>query len=145
MSFLGFWSIAQENSGDYRMDRSIREWRSLEQNDTYSVDFRYADCDPSIGFNKEIIQLRFTNKSDQKIELKWHVYKYFNGVCTSCDYPEEYTYSIMLEPNKSVSGDCSLECDAALTIFSRFIDPGYKGNQQLTNFELHGLSVNAVK
>jgi hypothetical protein len=145
LSIIGFWSNAQEVSKEIKMDRNIRDWTTLRTEDVFSVEFKYADCDPPIGYKKEIVQLKFTNKSDQKIELKWHVFKYFNNVCSSCDYPEEYTYSLILEPNKSISGDCAMECDPALIIFSRFIESAYKGDKMLTDFELHDLTFTVVK
>lgn len=145
LSLIGFWSNAQGKSAETKLDRTVREWKSMKSDDLVNIEYRFADCDPTIGFNKEIVQLQFTNKTDQKVELSWHIYMYYNGVCKTCDYPQEYVYTLTLDPHQSVSGDCSLESDSRLTIFSRFIDQGYKGNQMLTNFDLHDLTITPIK
>jgi hypothetical protein len=142
---LSFRSNAQEISKESKLDRSLRDWTNYSSSNNVSIDYRFADCDEAIGYDKEVVQLKVTNNSTDKVELNYHIYLYYNGVCKTCDYPQEYVYKVVLEPNQTLEGSCDLEYDSRLTYFSRFKDAGYKGNQQLTNFELHGLTINAIK
>lgn len=145
ISMMSFWSNAQEIAKESKLDRTVREWQTYKSENNVLIDYRFADCDAAIGYDKEVVQLKMTNTSTEKVELSWHIYLYYNGVCKTCDYPQEYVYNVILEPNQSIEGSCGLEYDSRITYFSRFIDAGYKGNQQLTNFELHGLTVKTIK
>jgi len=142
---MSLWSNAQEIAKESKLDRTVREWQAYKSDNNVSIDYRFADCDPEIGYNKEVVQLKMTNTSAEKVELNYHIYLYYNGVCKTCDYPQEYVYSVTLEPGQTVEGSCGLEYDSRLTYFSRFTDAGYKGNQQLTDFELHGLTIKTIK
>jgi hypothetical protein len=145
ISILSFWSSAQEVSKESKLDRTVRNWQSFRTENNVSIDYRFADCDASIGYDKEVVQLKMTNNSSEKVELNYHVYLYYNGICKTCDFPQEYVYSVTLEPNQTIEGSCGLEYDSRITYFSRFIDASYKGNQQLTGFDLHGLTIKPIK
>lgn len=142
---MGLWSNAQEISKESKLDRSVRNWQSYKTENSVSIDYRFADCDAPIGYDKEVVQLKMTNNSSEKVEVTYHIYLYYNGVCKTCDYPQEYVYTVTLDPNQSLEGNCGLEYDSRITYFSRFIDAGYKGNQQLTDFELHGLTIKPIQ
>ncbi len=142
---LPLFGTSQVKSADGKLDRNIRDWNNLTNTEKYSIDYKFLDCDPEIGFNKEIIAFRFVNKTNEKIELSWHSYLYYNGKCKTCDYPQEYGASIVLNPNETFSADCSNEGDQQRAFFSRFVDSGYKGNSLLTDFNLHGLQMKVIK
>lgn len=139
-----FWSVAQEKSTK-ELDHSIKEWTTFTSNDQILVEFKFADCEAEIGYDKELILLRFTNKTEETVEINWHEHLYYNGLCKTCDYPQEYTYILKLAPNQSVSGDCEMGSDHRLTIFSKFNDSKYTGGSQLTDFDLNDLKVNSIK
>jgi hypothetical protein len=145
LSLLSFGSFTQENTSGQKLDRTIVEWTPLKSFDNVLIEYRFITCEATVGYDKEIIQLRITNTTSENIELSWHMYLYYNGICKTCDYPYEYKYSLSLTPNQVLSGDCALDSDHQLKIFSKFSDPAYKGGSQLTDFELHDLKIITIK
>lgn len=145
VSILCFTSFSQENTSKSKLDKSIVDWTPLKSDDNVLIEYRFAICDSEIGYDKEIIELRFTNLTSGNVQLNWHMYLYYNGVCKTCDYPEEYNYSLVLTANQVLSGDCALDGDHQLKIFSKFNDANYKGGSQLTDFELHNLIITTIK
>lgn len=142
--FLNFYSVAQEES-ETKLDHAVREWKVFKSEENVMIEYRFVDCEATIGYDKEIIQLRVSNTSSQKIHLEWHMYLFYNGVCKTCDYPQEYKYVLTLEPNQTLSGDCAMGSDHRLTIFSKFNDPKYTGGSQLTNFDFHNLKITTIQ
>lgn len=145
ISLLSSASFTQENTSKSKLDHSIIEWTILKTVGEVQIEYRFANCEREIGYDKEIIELRFTNNSDENISINWHMYLYYNGICKTCDYPQEYKYSIALSPNQILSGDCALDADHQLTIFSKFNDPNYTGGSLLTDFELYDLTISTIK
>lgn len=141
--FINLHAVAQEKS-EKKLDHSVREWEVYKSDQNCLIEYRFADCEASIGYDKEIIQFRISNTSSEKIQLDWHMYLFYNGVCKTCDYPQEYKYELTLEPNQIVSGDCALGSDHRLTIFSKFNDPKYTGGSQLTDFDFHNLTITTI-
>jgi len=144
-SLLSLQSISQENQEQKKLDNSVREWTALAAETSLQFDYKFIDCDPEMGYNKELIVFRLENKSDQKIEVKWHMHLYYNGECKTCEFPEEYTYSVTLEPNEVITGDCAMNSDHRVTIFSKFLDERYTGGSQLTRFEVKNLNITTLK
>ena len=140
-----FLSFSQEKSIKNKLDNSIRNWTELKSFDQVSIDFKFEDCDASMGYDKEVIHLKITNKTSEKITMTWHMWLYFNGVCKTCDYPQEYTYTLNLEPNQTLEGDCSLNSDNRLSIFSKFNDSRYTGGSYLTDFDMHNMKITSIK
>lgn len=142
--FLNLCSFSQEKS-EAKLDHSIREWKVLKSEPNVTIEYQFSDCEATIGYDKEIIQLRISNTSTEKIQLDWHMYLFYNGVCKTCDYPQEYKYTLTLEPNQSLSGDCVMGSDHRLTIFSKFNDPNYTGGSFLTDFDFHNLTITTIQ
>jgi len=145
VSLLCFTSFSQEKTTKSKFDRSIVDWTLLKSDANVLIEYRFANCDSEIGYDKEIIEFRFTNLTSEKVQLNWHMFLYYNGICKTCYFPEEYNFSLTLTPNKILSGDCSLDGDHQLKIFSKFNDPNYTGGSQLTDFELHDLKIATIK
>lgn len=144
ISILNFIVLSQENTLENKFEKT-KEWTVISTEKSVEIDYKIADCDAEIGYDKELVLLKVTNNSDHKVELKWHSHLYYNGVCKTCDFPEEYSVSIILEPNESLSGDCTVNSDSRLTLFCKFLDSNYKGKSQLTNFELKNIQIITIK
>jgi hypothetical protein len=134
MSAIG---IAQKNNTQYQL---IGDSGLLYEDSSISISYNKANCYPKIGFDQEVLILTFQNVSDQDIKLSWHSILYYNGVCKSCDYPDEYTFQLELGANTIQTGNCD-DFDQRLVVFSKFIDSGYKGKAQLTNIGIENLKI----
>ena len=111
-------------------------------NNSLSVEYAVQECDPRHGYDAEYVLLRFTNKTKKQIDLSWYMDKYYNEVCNSCKYPDEYYFELSLGANEVLEGTCDIECDFRLKIFSKFIDPQYTGRKaRLTSFQLNQLQL----
>lgn len=117
-----------------------QEWTSYVSQEDFSIDYKFSDCDPSMGYDNESVLLRITNHSSEKVSLLWYMDLYFDNDCKTCDYPDEYLYKIIIEPNQTVSGHCEIDSDYRLKIFSKFIDANRKGGASLTGFQLRKLN-----
>ena len=117
------------------------DWTIYFDHPHFSIEFKFVECDPKYGYDAEYILLRFKNKTDNKLTLEWHTQSYYDGACKTCDYPEEYTFSIGLPPNAEKTGECLVETRyRQLKIFSRFTDSQAKNNTRLTAFKLANLN-----
>jgi len=116
-------------------------WLIYLQNSEFKIEYKYTNCDPSRGFDFEGVIFKITNLSSNKIALSWHKLLYYAGSCRTCDYPEEYSFTISIEPNSSIEGNCNPDSGYNLKLFSKFIDQAYSQGDQLTSFKLGNLSI----
>ena len=111
-------------------------WINLISNSDFKIDYKLSKCDPEIGYDQELILLKVTNISSEKATISWHATLYYNGVCKTCDYPEEYTFSVELKQNEVAEGVCGIYEKSSLQIFSKFLDDRYTGGSRLSDFKL---------
>jgi hypothetical protein len=133
----GVFTIAQKNNPQ---DQIIGDAGILYKDTNVSISYNKANCYPKIGFDQEVLVLSFQNLTSQNIKLSWQSILFYNGVCKTCDYPEEYTFELELIANEIKSGNCD-DFDQRFVIFSRFIDSAYKGNAQLTGMRIENLTI----
>lgn len=117
------------------------EWTEYYSDEKLSIEFKFVSCDPAYGFNNESVILRFTNRTTNKLQVRWHSHNYYDKACNSCNYPDEYTQELTLGSNETLTGDCDMYSDKKLKIFSRFNDPNYSKGSSLTSFKLDGLTI----
>ncbi len=119
----------------------VNDWITYFSNSDVEINYKVSQCDPSIGYDSEMILLKVENKTSSDILMDWHMILYYSQTCKTCDYFDEYHYSISLPANNEIQGNCDINSNYQLKIFSKFIDPNYTLNEQLTSFELRGLTV----
>ena len=111
-------------------------------NQYFDVEFDLEDCDPKYGYDSEFVHLKITNKTSKQIKLSWYMDLYYNGDCKTCSSTDEYFYEVTLQPNEILAGNCDLQSDYQLKMFSKFIDSQYHGgNIILTSFQLRQLQL----
>ena len=117
-------------------------WKLFQSVEGVDIYYKYVDCKPSIGFEKEQVILKFIN-TEKKIKiLSWHIAIDYGYKCLTCDFANEYSYELRLRENESIEGSCELDCPPSLKIFSKFKDTRYKGTAKpMTYFELMNLKV----
>lgn len=116
------------------------DWTTYVSDAEFTIDYKFADCDPSMGYDNESVLLKIENHSSEKVVLSWYMDLYYDNDCKTCDYPEEYLFRIIVEPNQTVAGHCEVDADYRLKIFSKFTDDKKKGGVSLTGFELRKLN-----
>lgn len=117
------------------------EWQELFSSEGILIEYRLSECDPEMGFDDEKIILRATNNTNESKFISWHAIKYFGDYCTSCDYEDEYTFSVKLKANESQEGGCSIYADHNLNLFVRFKDDRAKKYDPLTKFQLAKINI----
>lgn len=117
------------------------EWVTYVDNQDFSIEYKFIDCDPEMGYDFETAVLRFKNKTNQKLEFSWHIDIYRGEVCKTCAYEFEYSRTIVLGSNEVIEGDCVRNSNNQLKVFSKFIDANYTKGERLTMFQLNNLTV----
>lgn len=120
------------------------EWVEYVSNSQVTIEYKFVNCDPEIGFDQEQVLLRMTNHTGDELKLDWHVLLEYNQICKTCDYPEEYGYHIFLKPNETKEGSCSVYSEnLEFRMFSKFLDDRARDKDELSSFTLSDLIVTA--
>ena len=119
------------------------QWTFIKEQNDVKVFYKYAQCEPRIGFDQELVLLQFKNTSSSKKKLiKWDLEAYRDNECTTCNAGGEYHMELKMAPSQIIEGDCSLDCDYRLRIFSKFNEGISEDDQKLlTRFILSNLNV----
>ena len=122
------------------------KWSTYVDLQNLKIEYKFVDCNPSMGYDQELLLFKFTNKSDAQVSIAWHAQQYYGGTCKTCNYPDEYGFSLVLEAGESDEGSCALEAKRELVSFSKFTDINYHGEAApLTSFQLNGLIVTTIE
>ncbi len=117
------------------------EWTECFSTNEFSIEYQFVDCDPEMGYDQESVFLKFINKTSGHLSINWHMILHYDSECKTCDYEEEYTFSIELGPSSEKTTDCSVYADnSQLKLFSRFIDENYTKGEVLTGFQFNQLN-----
>ncbi|MFB6306089.1 MAG: hypothetical protein ABEH43_03725 [Flavobacteriales bacterium] len=131
--FIGFLNAQTDNKP--------KEWTPLKNKNGVSISYKYTDCNMKIGYDKEMVLLRFKNESNDKKVLNWHMKRWRGGKCTTCDKNGEYKFQLKLPANKTVQGNCKIGGDSRLRVFSKFIGEGADQAKELEKFKLANLNI----
>ena len=73
LSIIYFANYAQtENQGN--------NWQPYLDNETIQVLYKTIQCSlPEEGINKEMVCLKFVNKTNQELKLEWDMQLFYNG------------------------------------------------------------------
>jgi len=123
-------------------------WTLLVEKDGVEVYQNSANChDPSEGYNRRHVLLRFVNTTDQDVEVSWFIETWYDGNCSTCHEPEdpEHFRSITLKAGESTEGTCSVYEGPTLKVFETFLTPEGEKLQddvaELSEFNLNKLTV----
>ncbi|MFK7787193.1 MAG: hypothetical protein AB8B56_18875 [Crocinitomicaceae bacterium] len=92
-----------------------------------------------------VLLLRFTNTTEQRVECSWRVKIERNGECANCSdlNNQDGDYGLYLNPNEVAEGNASnLVSRSELNVFGNFVKlvPGMT-EQKLTGFEIINLTI----
>lgn len=118
------------------------EWLALNLLEYVDISYRYDECSlPSQGTEIEYVYLKFTNKTDQVVQIEWKTEVWYNGKCSGCKggNTAENNCILLLKPLETKEGLCSELCDPKLRILSRILNFDLK--KELTDFKLSNLKI----
>jgi len=130
--------ISGRNDNDENND-----WLFELEVDGIRIESKKVDCiNTNLGFDRELVLLRFTNLTDRDLLISYDYHEYRNEVCTTCDKMPEYRYQLMLKSFSSIEGDCLNTKLSQLKIFSHFLDSRFrKEKDELTDFKFSNIIV----
>ena len=96
-------------------------------------------CDYNGGFDEYTILLKIDNQSNNEVDFSFKLNKYFNGVCSNCNFSSEDSYLHTIAASSSVEGVCDRAMVNGLKIWESF--EGYEAKKTLSGFELVNLNV----
>lgn len=117
------------------------QWQPLIQNESVEINYKYADCNlPSEGTHNEYYYLQIINKTNKKLQVGWMQEYWYNNKCVGCGAAtNENNKKVILMPNETKEGNCSVKSDQALAIFSKML--AVKIKSELTDFNIRNLQV----
>lgn len=145
-AIICFESSAQESTPiinvNSKTEADVTDWTVYFENETFLIEYKTENCSPPMGYDKEQVVFRMTNKSDSPIMVQWFLQTYYNNEgCKTCDYEDENTYSIKLGAGEVQTGDCDMYKGKTLKITSEFLDKAYTGGAYLSQFALANLII----
>jgi hypothetical protein len=120
---------------------SPSDWTEYFSADGIVISYKLASCDPEMGYDQESVLLKVQNSGVNTVVLDWHSLLSFDGVCKTCDFEEEYSTRLKLEPNTAIEGNCSIYGPREVKFFVRFNDVNYTKGEVLTSFKLDKLQI----
>ena len=119
-----------------------KTWTDFTTFQGVHIEYKYKECTPDDGRNQILVLFRYTNTTQDKIELTWKTEIWRNNTCTNCNSSSsEHHRFLVLNPNEIVEADGSTKKNKSTYIFGNFLKlvPGMT-KQQLTDFKFQNLA-----
>ena len=115
----------------------VNNWEEHFINDTVKIEFSYQICDFSSTASQELVVFRFTNLTNENINLSYSTKIWNNNKEVNLEQnPEEIRTNIRLLANETKISNCENN-NKEYTIFSGFVhNKTQERYQSLTKFEL---------
>ena len=126
---------------NFKEDGKPTTWATYYSSESVTIEYKFVTCTPTSGLDNEGVVFKYTNKTNSKVILNWHLHLYYDETCRTCDFGDEYSKEISLTPNQIIEGNCTTEGDYTLKIFSKFNDANYSKGAKLTSFKLDNLLI----
>ena len=118
---------------------TAQQWKEYATVDGVKIYNAEVECRDNNVPPQLAVLLKIENTTNQSITIEWDLKIWYNGVEHKKDIADgENHYSITLDPNQSIEGDCGTP-NGALYIYKDFLV--YEAKQKLTNFELSNITV----
>lgn len=126
-------------------------WTSYATVDGIKIEYKFQDCDTK-GLdsfrNQTLVFLKFTNTTSNKLALTYQREVYMDNECANCNKigSGEHTYTVKLDANQVIEGNCTTMTNHELFIFANFITliDGMT-ETRLTDFKLINLKTSVWK
>ena len=84
-----------------------QNWKSIKEDDSYKIEKQHVICKSNQGFDYEYVLLKYTNKTNQKIDLSYNLEVWYETVCEGCEDPDAKGLKTISIPAKSsIIGSC---------------------------------------
>ena len=113
-------------------------WTTHVDNQNLKIELKRADCAINSGLDQQYIFVRLTNKTQNAMSLEWDMELYYNDDCKTCGV-DEYHWNYQLAPSQTVEGECTLDADKRVRLFTKFLN--YPNNSELTGFKFNNLTI----
>lgn len=134
-ALLAFMFSTQVEAQKVSVDSlTLNTWQVYSIVETVTISFKIVDCNYNQGFDQQLVLLKYTNNSSERVVLDFNTELYYNGVCKTCNI-DEYRFSVALSPNESIEGECVHGQGGELQFFSKSIDEKVQLTEELSDFE----------
>lgn len=87
-------------------------WEIIEETTQYKIEKMHIICKSSQGFDYDYVVLRFSNLTNQEIELSFNFETWNENGCSNCNNPDLGTFrKINLLPLQVIEGNCDYKKD----------------------------------
>ncbi|MFN6037929.1 MAG: hypothetical protein ACK452_05635 [Bacteroidota bacterium] len=120
---------------------NLSDWKLIHSSDDLKISFKSSDCLLDNAFKQRWFLLEFKNTSASKIKVTWDLELLDeNKKCVTCSQDNgEYQYSLILEPNQTLRGECASKCGPELRVVSKILD--VKTSMSYPEFNLKNVKV----
>lgn len=117
---------------------NVSGWQTYKTLPQVDIMYKMEQCHDEVnGMHREYAILKFVNKTNNKLKLTWNLERYEGTSCSTCG-KDEYNYSLELNPNETIEGNCVTQ-DRLTTVFVKHLD--LPNHTTFTKFELGNLTV----
>jgi hypothetical protein len=142
MILLSLSAMNLQAQSSYPVIERSTDWVLYQESNGVQQFYKFSECNiPEEGFFREYVLVKLVNTTAQIRYVDWDIVKWYGENCVNPDGNlEEQHRSLILQPNETVEGSCSLDTDKTLKMFSKFLN--YKFDDWvLSNFELRNYTV----
>ena len=112
-------------------------WTDYQTIEGVKIEYKFTQCTPDNGREQVLVLFRYTNTTQDKIELTWKSEKWRDNICVNCNSSStEHNRFIVLNPYEIIEATGSTKTIKSHYIFANFtvLVPGMT-KQQLTDFK----------
>jgi len=142
MKYLNVSILLLLTQSFFAQDSSDNFWKQYSNFQGITIEYREAICTPDNGRKQLLVLFRYTNTTQDKVELTWKSETWRNNTCTNCTSSStEHLRTLTLKPSEVIEADGSTKRIKYNYIFGNFskLVPGMT-NQRLTNFKFQNLA-----
>jgi len=119
-----------------------KAWTEFKTFEGIKIEYKFKECTPDNGRAQNLVLFKYTNTTQDKVELSWKSEKWRNNICVNCNSTSvEHNRILVLDPNEVIESDGTSKRIKNRYIFGNFskLVPGMT-EQKLTDFKFQNLS-----
>ena len=120
----------------------LTTWKFYKEVSGLQIFSQEIGChDTHNGIHEQYIAFQFVNSTIETIEVSWQQELWYNDICITCNKPatSENSYHLIINPGESIEGNCEMNSNPGLKIFTHFI--GTSKGSKLTKYEFKNMDV----
>jgi len=126
------------------IESKAQGWTNYYSSREVDINYQSEDChDIANGVHKKIVLLQFVNLTNKKLSVSFNKQMWYNGKCTGCDNPPEQHFTVILNPQQTLTGSCADKRNKSLYVVDRMLNR--TNTTALTKFELSNIQISAIR